>query len=112
MIQNLCPGPMWVPGVVTKQLGPLTFLVTLWNGQQGKQYMDHLRRYAHGEQDAGHQQDKEADFLEKHKSAPTANMDTDGMQSEQELPVIPPEGRHPARDWHPPELSLCLLTFF
>ena len=102
MAKNFRPAPTWVPAVVTKQLGPLTFLVTLRNGQRWKQDMNHIRRYEHGEQVAGDQQDEEADFPVKHEPAPTPSTDTDGTQAEPELPVNQPE-RYPVRDRHAPD---------
>ena len=43
MAKNLRPGPAWVPGTITEQLGPLTFRVRVQNGQMWKRHMDHLK---------------------------------------------------------------------
>jgi hypothetical protein len=42
MVRNLRPGKKWVPGVIKKQLGPLTFLVEVENGILWKRHIDHL----------------------------------------------------------------------
>ena len=43
MVRNLRPGTKWVPGVIKKQLGPLTFLVEVEKGILWKHHIDHLR---------------------------------------------------------------------
>ena len=39
--RNLCPGAKWVPGVIKKQLGSLTFLVEVGKGMLRKHHVDH-----------------------------------------------------------------------
>ena len=44
MAKNYQNGPKWVPGVIMKQLGTLTFLIQLDNGMFWKDmYVDQLR---------------------------------------------------------------------
>ena len=76
MVQNFRSGPMWVLGVVTKQLGSLTFLITLRNGQRCKGHMDHLQRYQHGELDVGDQQYEKADISARHEPVMIPNTAT------------------------------------
>ena len=97
--KNFRPGPTWVSAVVTKQLGPLTLLVTLRNDQRWKWHMDHLRRYELEEQEAGERQNEEAEFPARHEPAPTPNEDTDGTSER----VAQPERRYPVRDRHAPD---------
>ena len=117
MAKNFRPGPTWLPAVVTKQLGPLTFLVILRNGQQWKRHMDHLRRYEVQEQEGGEQQDEEVDLPVRHEPAPTPTEVTSGTAkqewpvtpseakntSEQEQPVTLPERKYPVRERHAPD---------
>ena len=43
MVKNLQPGPTWIPGTVTKQLGPVTFSITMDDGQVWKHHIDHIK---------------------------------------------------------------------
>ena len=43
MVRNMGPGPSWVPGEIKQQLSPLTFLVSVADGQTWKRHVDHLR---------------------------------------------------------------------
>ena len=43
MVRNLRPGHKWISGVITKQLGPVTFLVKTASGMVWKRHVDHLQ---------------------------------------------------------------------
>ena len=43
MARNKRPGNKWIPGVIRKQLGPLTFLVETNQGILWKRHIDHLQ---------------------------------------------------------------------
>ena len=43
MVRNYRSGPDWIPGTVTKALGPLTFLVCVENGQVWKRHIDQIK---------------------------------------------------------------------
>ena len=43
MARNLCPGDKWVPGVVLKQLGPVSYLIDVGEGKAWKRHVDHLK---------------------------------------------------------------------
>ena len=44
MVRNLRPtGPKWVPGTITQQTGPLSFIVDVNQGVTWKRHIDHLR---------------------------------------------------------------------
>ena len=42
MVRHLRPGDKWISGVITKQLGPVTFLVKTTSGMVWKRHVDHL----------------------------------------------------------------------
>ena len=42
-VQNLRDGPRWVPGVVTDQLGPLSYMVRVSGGSLWRRHVDHIR---------------------------------------------------------------------
>ena len=43
MVRNLRPGAPWVPGVIVRKLGPLSYQVQVNSGQLWKRHLDHLR---------------------------------------------------------------------
>ena len=43
MVRNYRQGPKWVEGVLTKQIGPLTFLMQVDQGQILKHHVDQLQ---------------------------------------------------------------------
>ena len=43
MVKNMRPGENWIPGVVLKQLGPVSFLVDVGEGRTWKRHIDHLK---------------------------------------------------------------------
>ena len=43
VVKNLRPGSTWIPGMVTKQLGPVTFSITTDDGQVWKRHIDHVK---------------------------------------------------------------------
>ena len=45
MVKNFRPGPKWVPGIIIKQLGPLSFLVRTSEDLEWKRHSDHIRDY-------------------------------------------------------------------
>ena len=45
MARNFRPGATWLPAVVQKKLGPLTYLVKQREGKYCKRHIDHLRPY-------------------------------------------------------------------
>ena len=46
MVRNLHPtGPKWIPGIIMKQTGPLSYIVQVEHGLEWKRHIDHLRDY-------------------------------------------------------------------
>ena len=43
MARNFRAGDPWIPGVIVRQLGPLTFLVDVSDGRFWKRHIDHLK---------------------------------------------------------------------
>ena len=43
MVKNMRPGDNWIPGVIMKQLGPVSFLVDVGEGRAWKRHLDHLK---------------------------------------------------------------------
>ena len=43
MAKNMRPGENWIPGVILKQLGPVSFLVDVGEGRTWKRHIDHLK---------------------------------------------------------------------
>ncbi len=44
MAKNMLPGDNWIPGVILKQLGPVSFLVDVGEGRTLKRHLDHKVR--------------------------------------------------------------------
>ena len=42
-MKNFRPGPDWIPGTITEQLGPVTYAVTTDDGQLWKRHVDHIK---------------------------------------------------------------------
>lgn len=43
MVRNMRAGDNWIPGVIVKQLGPVSFLVDIGEGRVWKRHVDHLK---------------------------------------------------------------------
>ncbi len=43
MAKNMLPGDNWIPGVILKQLGPVSFLVDVGEGRTWKRHLDHIK---------------------------------------------------------------------
>ena len=43
MVKNMLSGDKWIPGVVLKQLGPVSFLVDVGEGKTWRRHLDHLK---------------------------------------------------------------------
>ena len=44
MVRNLRPGDAWIPGVIVKMLGPVSYLVDVGEGRVWKRHVDHLKQ--------------------------------------------------------------------
>lgn len=47
MVRNFSSGPDWVPGVVARRLGPLTYLIDVFDGRLWKRHVDHVKEFGH-----------------------------------------------------------------
>ena len=52
MARNLRPGPDWIPAVVQRRLGPVTYLVNVESGQTWKRHADQLKSWSVPSQEA------------------------------------------------------------
>ena len=43
MVKDFCHAGSWIPGIVLRKLGPLTYSVDVGNGSIWKRHIDHLR---------------------------------------------------------------------
>ena len=43
MVKNFRPGPLWFPGTITQQHGPLSFTVCTESGQHWQRHVDHMK---------------------------------------------------------------------
>ena len=94
LARNFRPGPAWVPAVITEQLGPVTFAVTLQDGQCWKRHLDHLK-------DRGNRS-----FTEFQKPADSDFPELTPVPDDPPVEVPPPpvdEPRYPPRVHRPPD---------
>ena len=97
MVRNLRPGDKWVPGVITKQLGPVTFLVETAHGIVWKRHVDHLQdNTAAQEQNAEIETNIENDTDSFLPSFPAANTIEDTAEETDTV-------RYPSRTRNPPD---------
>jgi hypothetical protein len=102
MARNLRQGPAWVPGRITEQLGPVTFVVSVNNGQTWKRHIDHLKalgdkREITTESEGSGELEGEPEFIDS-PSTETANDSSQPSTSPEES-----TRRYPSRIRHPPE---------
>ena len=45
-VKNFAPGPRWLPGVVTRRTGPLSYVIRLANEREVRRHVDHVKRSA------------------------------------------------------------------
>ena len=45
MARNFRQGEKWIPGIIVKRLGPLTYLIELKQGLRWTRHIDHLRKW-------------------------------------------------------------------
>ncbi|KAG8002366.1 Sodium-coupled neutral amino acid transporter 3 [Nibea albiflora] len=76
--KNFSQGPPWLPGVICRQTGPVSFIVDLWEGRQICRHQDHLRvRHTAGSdrpQSVAHEDSSMADL-----EVPVAPQHNDGL---------------------------------
>ena len=97
MVKKLRPGTTWVPGEITKQLGPVTFEIRVGNGQTWKRHVDHIKTL--GDKDILKEVSKEqepedcGDFLEILPTS-SATPESAAMPSNEEPPTTASVPRH------------------
>ena len=97
MVRNLRPGAPWVPGVIVRKLGPLSYQVQVNSGQLWKRHLDHLRVRSDTKQPVDSTVPSESDW-----STPDfANQPTENERPSTEPPVD--ERRYPQRERRAPD---------
>jgi len=107
MVKNLRPGPSWIPGIISKKLAPLSFMVQVESGESWKRHIDHLRDYSYKQLSSP--PDKESfdtDFSIPSVPTQTA-VDQDPIVSTDPSPTSTNTQdsvrRYPLRHWQPPD---------
>ena len=97
MVRNLRPGDKWVPGVITKQLGPMTFLVETSPGIAWKRHVNHLQdNTADQEQNAEMETNVKNDTDSFLPSFPAANTTEENAEETDTI-------QYPSRTRNPPD---------
>lgn len=125
-VRNLRPGPSWVPGKIEQQLGPLTFAVSVADGQKWERNVDHLRERDCGNpgsksvssRSESHGSEESSEFMEILLVTPSSLPSSQTSGSEPSVvPVLDPEpdadispahdsattSRYPSRVRRPPD---------
>ena len=111
MVKNLRPGPTWIPGTVTKQLGPVTFSITTDDGQVWKRHIDHIKALgdqtmqpAPAEPDKGGSEfmDISSESTTQQPIAPSS-ADAESNATQAAAVATSSTSRYPTRNRHPPD---------
>ena len=113
MVKNLRPGPAWIAAEITKQLGPVTFLVHVRDGQTSKRHVDHPKYYMTMACKTILQLNQmEMNFVDIMPSQdtyqqPTTTATTESTHSpsteQQPTATTPVTSHYPTRNHHPPD---------
>ena len=106
MARNYRQGQKWVQGVLTKQLGPLTYLVQVDQGQMWKRHVDQLRDTAVPPTNSAHPTLTETPTTASDEFLyPTPNETslTQPSTCEDTSSTTPDSPRYPSRVRHPPD---------
>ena len=106
MARNFRPGTKWIPGTITKQKGPLTFIVQLDSGTEWKRHVDHIRKFT---PTTTLETDTNNDLIGV--DIPTTP-DEDNPENNQENTQNNESSRYPSRSREPPDRTLHLYIFF
>ena len=87
MVRNWRQGAPWVPGVIEKQLGPLTFLVRTREGLLWKRHMDHVRALTTQSQSVSMEEQDEFSSTPPHLS-------TEPLAPVERTSHVPPHNEH------------------
>ena len=84
--KNFAQGPPWLPGLISRQTGPVSFTVDLLDGRQIRRHQDHLRarRGAEGEGPQSVTRKDSVDSSVADFEVPVAPQQTDGLSVQSE----------------------------
>ena len=102
MVKNLRPGPAWIPGEITKQLGPVTFSVLIRDGQTWKRHVDHLKALGDHclQGNSSNELEESAEFMDIMPNSDTHQPTESAQQATTTSNTSP---RYPTRNRHPPD---------
>ena len=100
MVRNLRPGPAWVPGIIVKRLGPVSFLVEV-NGLIWKRHIDHLRIHIDSPEPVGTSQNTPAE-MDLSIPTPSTEPTTTNTPNSDNGSSDTPERHYPQREHRPP----------
>ena len=118
MVRNYRPGSKWLPATVRRQLGPLTYIVKLCNGQEWKRHVDQIRGYQPAtEEELLSSEDNSTEIDSSTHPIPTTSANDQPASSDQATPNFNPDqqsttdshqqsttvSRYPSRIRKPPE---------
>ena len=75
MVRYFSAGPNWVPGVVAQRLGPLTYLIDIFDGRLWKRHVDHIKKCGK--------------FNNRSVDAAEVEFDVDSQSVSSETPIVP-----------------------
>ena len=101
MVKNFRPGEMWVPGVVIKALGPVSYIVDVGSGKTWKRHIDHLKSRILSDN-----VNVEEDFMEFQTPVDQNSSDLEAPSTDD----IPPDRRYLIRTRHPPDRYVDSLS--
>ena len=97
MARNFRPGATWIPAVVRKKLGPLTYLVEQKEGKFCRRHVDHLRPY--------HSTTMEEAQPSEYETCPTMSTSDANVPTEETASATSAAGGPPRDAEQPPEES-------
>ena len=115
MVRNFRAGPLWIPGTVVKQNGPLTYLVKVKEDQVWKRHIDHVRQMEDTPRELLKSKEHSGDSdISETEFTDTSVTDVDGMDEISNArtrettetatePVATDVRRYPQRTRRPPE---------
>ena len=105
--KNFRPGPTWVPAIVRKLLGPLTYLVEVEQRQHWRHHIDHLHPRDSEETNRTESTDDFGYPKPEAASTPTEPVEQDTMEHHSDTE----DRRYPVRERHPPARLMRLRNY-
>ena len=106
MVRNLRPGPTWIPATIAEQRGPLSYLVTVENGEQWRRHVDHLKPREDSTFPRNEERLDRDSIIPFESSVEEAEVSstTDTSANQSTSPAVPSSSpRYPHQDRRPPD---------